>query len=174
MAALAKRRAAPNLPDSPMSQFMAQNPGMSIQDIAKYTSANKLPGELEEKFQTDLQFAPGWSDWRKGFVKNVGQNPNTEPGGDYNYRMAWLAGETPKLDPGTGEYHGNSVTTVPPANPIELKAENHPTAWKQKYMERFQTNPDIDIREGKMTDERARFINNSLRSATMFSPSGKK
>lgn len=94
----------------------------------------------EERFQRDLQFAPGWRDWRRGFMERSGGAPNVDPGGDYDYRRAWMYGVTPSVDPGSGEYHGLSSTgTAPPpyAEPISLKAVNHPTAWMEAFMQAF-------------------------------------
>lgn len=108
------------------------------------TAFNRLSPELEQDFQRDMQFAPGWSDWRRDFIKNVGKPPNIDPGGDYNYRLAWLSGKKPELDPGTGEVHGFSTVELPPfKEPVELKAINHPTMWKEDFMQRFRANPDL-------------------------------
>ncbi len=111
------------------------------------TATQALPGGLEQQFQRDMIFAPGWRDWRRDFIKNVGGPPNTDPGGDYNYRLAWLAGATPELDPGTGEVHGFSSTALPPfKDAVNLKADNHPTMWKEDFMQQFGANPDLVAR----------------------------
>ena len=101
------------------------------------------PG-LEGSFMSDMQFAPGWRDWRRGFIDTMGGEPNLSPGGDYDYRRAWMHGAAPQIDPASGQWHGGSqVDAAPYANPIQLKSENHPTAWKQQFMDRFGQNPDL-------------------------------
>ena len=129
------------------------------------TAMNRLSPDLENQFQTDMMFAPGWRDWRKQFIDRVGGSPNTDPGGDYNYRLAWMSGARPDYDPGTKEVHGFSQTPFPPfREPLKLKAANHPTMWKQDFMERFGANPDIVAREGTATPEMQEFGGDLIRN----------
>ena len=119
--------------------------------------------ELESNFNRDMQFAPGWRDWRREFIEREGVAPNTDPGGDYNYRLAYLAGATPGLDPGTGETHGHSRAIMPPyKDPVDLKAGNHPTAWKETFMQMFGKNPDIAIEANQLTPEMSEFITDEV------------
>ena len=117
----------------------------------------------EKSFARDLLFAPGWRDWRREFTDKMGGPPNTDPGGDYDYRRAWLYDAVPEKDPGTGETHGYSQVVAPPfKEPVKLKAEDHPTAWKQAFMERFGVNPDVALEAGVTTPEMDEFIGASI------------
>ena len=119
--------------------------------------------ELEDQFQRDMILAPGWRDWRRGFIAREGVEPSIAPGGDYNYRLAWLSGATPEMDPGSGEVHGFSSADFPPfKDPIPLKAEDHPTAWKEGFLKKFNANPDVAAREGQLTPEMARYLVNAV------------
>ena len=118
------------------------------------TAFNRLSPDLENQFQTDMMFAPGWRDWRKQFIGRVGGPPNTDPGGDYNYRLAWMSGAKPGYDPGSREIHGFTQADYPPfREPVRFKAMNHPTMWKQDFSERFGANPDVVMRQGTATPE---------------------
>ena len=114
-------------------------------DLARALAGRKLLSpESENEFQRDLQFAPGWRDWRRGFERSFGVYPDTEPGGDYNYRLAWMSGARPEVEPSSGDFHGLSDAIVPPfQNPIQLKAGDHPTRWKGEFMNKFGVNPDL-------------------------------
>ena len=132
------------------------------------TAVKPLAQNLGSEFQRDMHFAPGWREWRRDFIKNVGGQPNTEPGGDYNYRLAWLSGATPETDPGTGEVHGFSSARIPPfKDPVGLKSDNHPTMWKETFMKKFQANPDVVSREGTATPEMKEFINDQVRQSLL-------
>jgi hypothetical protein len=103
-----------------------------------------LDEDQERLFLRDLYFAPGWRDWRRGFMDDVGGPPNVSPGGDYNYRLAWQAGAVPQRDPASGAFHGLSSARVPPyKDPVPLKREDHPTAWKEAFWKTFGANPDL-------------------------------
>lgn len=91
----------------------------------------------EPAFQQDMQFAPGYRDWRIGFARQYGEPPNTDPGGDYDYRTAWAAGVKPELAH-DGTLHWASST---PGGRM-LKAGNHPTHWKEIFMRQFGVDPD--------------------------------
>lgn len=98
--------------------------------------------ESEQAFQRDMLFAPGWRDWRREFMNREGQPPVLAPGGDYDYRKAWLHGAAPQVDPGSGEVHGVSAVEAPPwAAPLSLKTKDHPTVWMEDFMQRFQQDP---------------------------------
>ena len=53
--------------------------------------------ELESNFNRDMQFAPGWRDWRREFIEREGVAPNTDPGGISSYHRT-------KLFPGERKY----------------------------------------------------------------------
>ena len=125
-----------------------------------------LAEEDEDAFQRDVRAAPGWNQWYRQFQDRHGGPPNIRPGGDYNYRAAWLLGATPEYDPGTGEYHGLSSVEVPPfVQPYELKRAAHPTLWKEKFMQQFGANPDVASRDGTLTPEMRLFMQNAARRA---------
>lgn len=102
-----------------------------------------LPQEHERRFQRDMYFSPGWRDWRRDFIRNVGESPNIDPGGDYNYRLAWATGTDPEYHAPSGSYHGMSSAEMPPPfKRAPLKATDHPTAWKEGFYRRFGFDPD--------------------------------
>lgn len=111
-----------------------------------------------------MMFAPGWRDWRRGFERKFGEYPNTEPGGDYNYRAAWKLGATPEVNPHDGEYHGFSQAQMAPfARPVPLKQNGHPTEWKQKFMDQFGVDPDSNHEETpEMKSFRGKVIDSQL------------
>lgn len=121
-----------------------------------------LPGgwsdDSEQRFQRDLYFAPGWRDWRRGFINEVGSPPNVAPGGDYDYRRAWLHGATPQMDPVSGAFHGLSAVAAPPyAEPLPLKSPDHPTAWMETFMQVFGVDPRV-VRPEEVTPAMIEFI----------------
>jgi hypothetical protein len=87
----------------------------------------------------------------------MGGPPNTDPGGDYNYRAAWVGDAVPAMDPASGEFHGQSYAEIPPYKPIALKSEDHPTQWKGEFMTQFGVNPDM-LQEGQVTPEMEQFM----------------
>lgn len=92
----------------------------------------------EPAFQRDMQFAPGYRDWRIEFARRFGDQPNIEPGGDYDYRTAWANGIKPEVYSADGTYHWGSTT---PAGRM-LKAPEHPTDWMQNFVDRFGDDPN--------------------------------
>lgn len=107
------------------------------------TNNAPLPPPYEQQFQRDLQFAPGWRDWRRDFIRSEGSEPNTDPGGDYNYRLAWATGADPEYHAASNSFHGVSEAVVPPRQPIPLKSSGHPTEWKAKFFNEFGFDPDV-------------------------------
>ena len=57
---------------------------------------------------------------------------------DYDYRKAYLSGEKPSMDIGDRKYHWGSKTSTGEW----LKSPNHPTAWKEIFIEKTGVNPD--------------------------------
>lgn len=104
---------------------------------------NYLPPEQEQAFQRDMVFAPGWRQWRNDFIKHVGGPPNTDPGGDYNYRLAWMSGAAPQYHAPSDAYHGMSSAELPPyRDPVHLKQPDHPTMWKEAFYQKYGFDPD--------------------------------
>lgn len=124
---------------------MTDQPQMDPQILAAILKGGGLPPTQENQFQQSMFMEPGWRDWRRDFMRSYGgQQPNTAPGGDYNYRLAWALGAKPQLDPASGTFHGlSSAEMSPRAQPVDLKAPNHPTAWKETFMRKFDQNPDM-------------------------------
>ena len=112
--------------------------------LAAALAQQALPAQQENQFQQDLFMAPGWRDWRRDFMRTQGGPPNVEPGGDYNYRLAWLLGAQPQLDQASGTFHGlSSAEASPYAKPFSLKSPNHPTAWMEGFMQKFGQDPNM-------------------------------
>lgn len=110
-------------------------------ELARALMKNWKPQE-EAAFQRDMQFAGPWGDWRRDFKNRFGGEPNIQPGGDYNYRMAWRYGANPVPDKHDGGHlHGWSSTNVPPYGAMPLKSADHPTAWMETFMQRFGVDP---------------------------------
>jgi len=94
----------------------------------------KLSPAEEQKFQEWIRE----TEWYKEFVRDYGEEPdlNTK---DYDYRKAWKAGIVPQRDPyDNNRFHWDSTT---PTGEM-LKSEDHPTAWKQYFLEETGKNPD--------------------------------
>ena len=89
----------------------------------------------EEAFQKGVRN----TEWFKEFVQEHGEEPNLNTP-HYNYRKAWAAGVRPdhrsKYD---GKLHWGSLN---PETGEMLKSEDHPTAWKQHFMELYNVDPD--------------------------------
>lgn len=113
--------------------------------------AGTLPPDQERQFQTFMAFDPSVRDWRNKFAQQYGEAPAID-GGDYNYREAWQAGARPEAVPGDLVPHWSSVG----------KAENHPTMWKQHFMDRFGSDPDEQAHAG-LSPMQSAFINDQLR-----------
>lgn len=132
------------------------------------TIAQSLVNQLwspdkENAFQRDMQFAPGWSNWRRDFTQRFGEAPNIAPGGDYNYRAAWMLGPPPEpYAPDNGHYHGTSSAIVPPfKEPVDFKSPDHPTAWMESFMRQFGLDPNDAVSNGTTTPEMRDFMLNS-------------
>ena len=85
-----------------------------------------LPRSSEQQFQQWIRSTP----WFSEYVKQYGEEPDLNSK-DYDYRAAYRAGIVPQKDPyDNNRYHWSSSAP----NGQELKAKNHPTAWKEDYM----------------------------------------
>lgn len=102
-----------------------------------------LPPQQEQQFQTHMAFDPTIRAWRNGFAAKFGEQPdiNTQ---NYDYRTAWKHGVQPEpSEYDNGAYHWASQVTAPPyAKPLDLKAPDHQTMWKQTFMDQFGVDPD--------------------------------
>lgn len=102
-----------------------------------------LTSDEEARFQQDMRTKPAYVDWAKQFYGRFGEQPNLN-GGDYDYRTAWRHGVEPEPSSADGGLpHWPSNVQPPPfAGAIPLKAPDHPTMWKQTFMERYGADPD--------------------------------
>jgi hypothetical protein len=89
--------------------------------------ADMLPANAQERqFQSWIKATP----WYSEFTKEYGEPPDLNSK-EYDYRAAYRAGVVPQRDPyDNNRYHWASSTP----GGVELKAVNHPTAWKEDYM----------------------------------------
>lgn len=110
------------------------------------------PPEAEHEFQTFMAFDPAVRQWRSSFERQYGEQPRIDSG-DYNYRQAYLAGAKPQAVPGDVVSHWPSVG----------KSANHPTAWKQHFMDQFGMDPDEIGRSGQATPEQQQVLQNQVR-----------
>jgi hypothetical protein len=100
------------------------------------------PAFDEQGFQQGIR----GTDWFNEFVKQYGEEPDLRPmsndqaqGPNYDYRKAWAAGIRPERDPyDQNRFHWSSST----GSGDMLKADNHPTAWKEYFMRQHGMNPD--------------------------------
>lgn len=103
----------------------------------KVEQAMASPEEMErQRIQGEIRQTP----WFKEFVTQYGEEPDLSPNADYDYITAWKAGVRPERDPyDQGRFHWASKT---PSGEW-LKAEGHPTRWKETFMEQSGgVNPD--------------------------------
>lgn len=90
-----------------------------------------LPPDQEASFQRDFRASPFFNE----FVSRYKEEPDLD--GDYDYRLWWQDGmNATRVDDGT--LHGPSKTK----DGRWLKSPDHPTHWKQEYMERYGVDPD--------------------------------
>jgi len=104
----------------------------------------KLTEEEEKQFQQWWNSDPNILAWRGEFIKDFGGEPPMETP-YYDYRGAWRAGITPRVESTTGKMRWD--------DPGGLKSPEHPTAWKSDFVSKYGINPDdplIDI--SRITD----------------------
>jgi hypothetical protein len=106
--------------------------------------------ERENEFQVFMAFDPAVRDWRNSFSRRYGEQPQID-GGDYDYRAAYMGGVRPQRVPNDSVPHWSSIG----------KAANHPTAWKETFMQRFGVDPDA-VAEGQATPAMQDFMRQVL------------
>jgi hypothetical protein len=104
----------------------------------------------EGDFQTYMAFDPGVRQWRNAFSNMYGEQPNIEDPG-FNYREAFLAGNGPKPNAHDVVPHWSSTG----------KAANHPTAWKNDFMQLFGADPD-DLKPEQWTPQMQAFMRTQI------------
>lgn len=126
------------LPPKGVDQYQIDNALRTLTDAdlgrAEW-SHTKLSPQDEAKFQADMKASP----WYAEFQKRFGEAPDLSTNSNYDYRGAWKAGIQPQPDP----YDDNSLhwpSALP--NGKELKSPDHPTLWKEHFMQATGKNPD--------------------------------
>jgi hypothetical protein len=118
-----------------------------------------LDKDQEGRFQNWIRS----TGWFKEYVKEYGEEPDLNIK-EYDYRAAWRAGVVPQRDPhDQNRYHWSSVD---PQTGRPLKSEDHPTAWKEKYMAETGRNPDAD----NVTKEQYEKMKNAGSKTLMMQP----
>ena len=97
-------------------------------------SRTVLSKDEETKFQQWIHSTP----WYSEYVQRYGEEPDFNTP-DYDYRGAWKSGVKPERSEIDGQYHWGSVR---PDTGEYLKSANHPTFWKQKFIEKNGYDPD--------------------------------
>lgn len=98
----------------------------------------KLSSAEEKKFQEWMNSNPRVLQWRKEFIREYGEEPNID-NSNYDYRKAWKNGVVPEPD----QYDNNRLHWSSSTQSGEmLKADDHPTAWKEYFMRETGKNPD--------------------------------
>jgi hypothetical protein len=112
----------------------------------------KLLPTQEQDFQRSMAgFDPAIREWQSKFKTAVGGPPNIENDPSFDYRKAFQAGDRPQ------KIEGDTV----PHWPSTGKGEDHPTAWKQKFYEKFNADPD-QVPADKQTPEMREWLRQNL------------
>ena len=146
-----------------ISNSIKKIPGFNKGGLAspREIADDKMPND-EAAFQNWIRNT-GWFD---EFVKEYGEEPDLDTK-DYDYRAAWKAGVQPERDPyDNNRFHWPSSL---PSGEM-LKSEDHPTAWKEKFMRETDINPDA---LGLKTQEDADiYLKNKEQEVPKFAPGG--
>jgi hypothetical protein len=107
-----------------------------VGDRANLLGGQQSPEQSErQRIEGEIRQTP----WFKEFVAQYKEEPDLSPNADYDYVTAWKAGVRPERDPyDQNRFHWASKT---PSGEW-LKAPNHPTRWKETFMEQSGVNPD--------------------------------
>ena len=123
----------PSLVEMLGGQLPVQPQGAAAQSLMR-------PAFDEDAFQRDIRA----TEWFKELAAEHGE-PNLDID-EYDYRKAWAAGVRPErstthINPktGLGYYHWGSSN---PETGEMFKADDHPTAWKEHFMRKYQVDPD--------------------------------
>lgn len=97
-------------------------------------SGGVLAPDEEAQFQNWIRS----TDWFKEFVNQYNEEPDLNIS-EYDYRRAWKSGIKPERDP-----YDNNRYHWPSSDPQGqmLKSDDHPTAWKERFMRETGQNPD--------------------------------
>ena len=86
------------------------------------------------RFEADMRATP----WYAAYRARYGEDPNLYAR-EYDYKKAWKAGVVAQPDPYDQNFP-HWPSKLP--NGESLKSADHPTAWKETYMQATGTNPD--------------------------------
>jgi hypothetical protein len=99
-----------------------------------YWGELSFPPALESQFQTEVKETP----WFTQFKERYGEEPNLDSK-DYNTRRAWINNIRPQdtpYDPGLQHW----TSALPGGG--QLKNKDHPSTWKNDYMQMTGKDPD--------------------------------
>jgi hypothetical protein len=97
---------------------------------------------MADDIRTTLRTDPRYSGWWNEFVQQYGEEPDTSPGGDYDYAAAIRSGVVPtRYEQDGNRFHWPSSTS----DGAMLKSADHPTAWMEHYMREHGTDPNVDL-----------------------------
>ena len=115
----------------------------------------QLPGTQEGQFQQFMAMDPNVRAWRNNFANQFGEQPDMNNPA-FDYRRAFLAGNTPQPYAGDNSFHWDS----------RGKAEDHPTAWMGKFYDQFGgADPVIQSQSPQgLTPPQSQMVNQQLSS----------
>lgn len=106
---------------------------MADEDPAPSGKTTKLMPQQEQEYQAAMKgFDPAIRNWMTKFATTVGEKPNTETDPTFDYRKAYRAGDRPVA------VEGDTI----PHWPSTGKSEDHPTEWKNLFMQKFGVDHD--------------------------------
>jgi hypothetical protein len=104
--------------------------------------AERIEKSSDNQVESTWEFDPTIRAWREDFVRRFGYAPSLNDLG-YNYRLAIQSGARPDQ---TG--HWPQYAVIPPLRErVQLKVQDHPTAWKGPVYDVTGTEP------AEMTEE---------------------
>ncbi len=114
----------------------------------------KLMPEQEQEFQrAKAGFDPSVREWQSKFQTVYGEKPRMEGDPSFDYRKAFQAGDRPQ----------KIESDVVPHWPSTGKAENHPTEWMEKFMQKFGVDPgEVMEKPDKQTPEMREWLRTNL------------
>ncbi|WP_299109809.1 hypothetical protein [uncultured Bradyrhizobium sp.] len=123
--------------------------------MAEGNALNFWSPDHENQFQTYMAFDPGVRQWRNAFSNTYGEPPQID-GGNFNYREAYLAGNGPKANAHDVVPHWSSTG----------KSKDHPTAWKETFVQTFGVDPD-DLQPEQWTPLMQQFMQREIGGNTL-------
>lgn len=104
----------------------------------EHPAADALPEGWSARDERDFQRGIRQTGWYREFVQEYGEEPDLDTPA-YDYRTAWKVGQRPERNEHDGgRYHWPSTTP----DGRDLKSLDHPTYWKQRFLEATGQDPD--------------------------------